>query len=281
MSAERKPPDPRTIKALAFDLDGTILGPGAVLSSRTIKTVNKCIQRGLKIILNTGRAIEGAERFRASLGVEGPMIYFNGAVVAEMPGRKILKRTLLDTEAAKFCARLSRETGAYFQVFLSDERMTLVTEQDGPDREMYHNHTGILAEIRDLKETLRAYENEGCVKLMFIAEPEKMALIRPRLEEQLGKTVYITKTQFNFLELMNIGVSKGRGLKFVMERLSLKREEVMAFGDDENDIPMFPESGFSVAPLNAKDSVKAQADLVVGSNTDEGVIAFVEEFLGL
>ena len=61
-----------TIKALAFDLDGTLLAPGAVLTERTIKAVKACQERGLQIIITTGRAIEAAEPFRASLGAEAP-----------------------------------------------------------------------------------------------------------------------------------------------------------------------------------------------------------------
>jgi len=66
-----------------------------------------------------------------------------------------------------------------------------------------------------------------------------------------------------------------------MERLSLKREEAIAFGDEENDIPMFARAGFSIAPSNAKDAVKAKADLVIGSNVEDGVAAFLEEFFAL
>ncbi len=64
-------PEPGNIKALAIDLDGTILAPGAALSERAITAVNKCVKRGLKIIIATGRAIEAAERFRTSLEPKG------------------------------------------------------------------------------------------------------------------------------------------------------------------------------------------------------------------
>jgi len=279
-------PKSDNIKALALDLDGTVLAPGAVLSERTIAAVNKCVQRGLKIIISTGRAIEAAERFRTSLGAEGPMIYYNGAVVAEMPAEfpqgRFLQATLLDTKKAELCVDLSRETGIYCQVYLFIEnRIPLLAERDGPEREMYHKHTGILAELVDLKEALGRSGLSGCVKAMFLAEPELLAELRQPLENRLGKSVYIAQTLRTFLEVMDAKVSKGQGLSFAMERLSLKREEIIAFGDEENDVPMFAEAGFSVAPSNAKDTVKAKADLVVGSNAEDGVAAFLEEFFKL
>jgi Cof subfamily protein (haloacid dehalogenase superfamily) len=275
-------PSPCDIKALAFDLDGTILAPGAILSERTIAAVNKCMKRGLKIIIASGRAIEAAEPFRASLGAEGPMIYYNGAVIAEMPEGRIMRATLLDKNKAELCVDISREMGIYCQIYLFNEKkIPLLVEQDGPEREMYYKHTGILAELGDLKEAIGKAEVLGCVKVMFLAEPELLSGLRPRLDELLGDSVYIAKSHRTFLEVMDANVSKGKGLSFAMERLLLRREDAIAFGDEENDIPMFTSAGFSVAPSNAKDAVKSKADLVVGSNADDGVAVFLEEFFKL
>ena len=277
--------NPKKIKALALDLDGTILAPGAVLSERSIRAVKACRQRGLRIIIATGRAIDAAERFRTALDAEGPMIYFNGVVVAEMPGGRILSSTLMDKEAAAFGVDISREMGVYYQVFFpagnKEGNITLMAEQDAPERKIYYNHTGILAELGDLKEALNRPGLEGCIKSMFLAEPELHAALRLKFDERFSKSVYIAQTLKNFLEIMDAKVSKGQGLKLVMEHCSLKSEEVLAFGDEENDLPMFAAAGFSAAPSNAKDSVKAAADMVIGSNAEDGVAAFLEEFFGL
>ena len=275
--------DPKSIKALAFDLDGTLLAPGAVLTDRTIKAVKGCIGRGIRIIISTGRAVEAVERFRQPLGADGPMVYFNGAIVADMPAGAVLSSTLLDKTSADFCVELSRETGAYCQLYLpvgGSSRTVLMAEWDGPERQMYFEHTGLLSELGDLKETLRQYP-DGCIKAAFLAEPDAQAGLRPKLAERLGKSVYVTNTMRTFLEIMDAGASKGRGLQFAMEHLSLKSEEVIAFGDDENDIPMFSAAGFSVAPGNAKEAVKAHVDLVVGPNTEDGVAVFLEDFFSL
>jgi Cof subfamily protein (haloacid dehalogenase superfamily) len=214
------------------------------------------------------------------------MIYYNGALVAEftaeMPEGKFLQATLLDKKKAEFCVDLSRETGIYCQIYLLNEkRIPLLAERDGPEREMYYKHTGILAELVDLKEALSQREFSGCVKAMFLAEPELFAELRLRLDEHLGKSVYIAQTLRTFLEVMDAKVSKGQGLSFSMERLSLRREEIIAFGDEENDIPMFAEAGFTIAPSNAKETVKAKADLVVASNAEDGVAIFLEDFFAL
>ena len=282
--------DSKKIKALALDLDGTLLGPGGELSGRAIGAVKKCAERGLKIIIGTGRSIDAAERFRSSLGAAGPMIYFNGAVVADMPRGAVLRTSLLDKKPADFCIDFSRNSGDYYQIYIPESGtagsasapvISLITEKDMPGREMYYKHTGLLAELGDLKKALGRCGPEGCVKAMFIAEPERLEIIRPELAEALGESVYITKTHRNYLELMNAKASKGKGLKYVMELLSLKREEVIAFGDDENDAPMSDAAGFFIVPANAKDTVKTKADLITASNAEDGIPAFLEEFFGL
>ena len=287
--------DSKAIRALAIDLDGTLLAPGGVLSDRTARTVKLCIQRGLRVIIATGRAIEAAEPFRLALGAEGPMICFNGAIVTDMPGKKILMTNLMDKKIAGFCADLAREMGVYCQVYFTDgdlsagtlsgavkeNRIFLLAERECPEREMYHKHTGILAELTDLKAALGRPELPGCVKAMFLAEPEILDAVRVKLEERFKGSVYIARTLRTFLEVMDAKVSKGQGLKFVMERCSLKSDEVIAFGDEESDIPMFAEAAFSAAPSNAKDAVKARSDLVIASNAEDGVAAFLEEFFNL
>ena len=277
--------DPKEIKALVLDLDGTILAPGVKLNERTIRAVKACLQRGLKVIINTGRTIDGAEPYRAALGVEGPMVYCNGAIVMDMPEGRVLSMTLLDLEVAAFCVDLSRETGAYYQVFfpgkINKKRTALMAEREGAEREMYFNHAGIRAELGNLKEALSQPGLEGCIKGMFLAEPDVLDALRLKIDKRFGKSIYIAQTLRTFLEIMDSRVSKGQGLKLVMEHYSLKREEILAFGDEENDLPMFAVAGFSAAPFNAKDNVKAAADVVIASNAEDGVAAFLEEFFGL
>jgi Cof subfamily protein (haloacid dehalogenase superfamily) len=279
------PIKPAHIKALALDLDGTALRPDLALSERTVRAVNACREKGTQVIITTGRAIEAAERFRIALGAEGPMVYFNGAVVADMPGAKILKSVLLDFEVMNFCLDLSRGMGVYYQVFFpgteESPRQLLMAEKEGAERDMYFNHTGILAEIGDLREAAARSVSRGCVKTMFVAEPEVQDVLRSRIEERFGKAIYIARTYRTFLEVMDSKVSKGKGLRFVLECRGLKPEQVIALGDEENDIPMFEAAGFSIAPSNAKESVKAKANLVIGSNAEDGVAAFLEEFYSL
>jgi hydroxymethylpyrimidine pyrophosphatase-like HAD family hydrolase len=109
--------DPARIKALAMDLDGTVLTPNARLGDRTIRVLKDCLRRGIGLIFCTGRSLEGAEPYRAALDARGPMVYFNGAKVVDMPGGTILGQSLLDKDTANFCVDLSRKLGVYCQIY--------------------------------------------------------------------------------------------------------------------------------------------------------------------
>jgi Cof subfamily protein (haloacid dehalogenase superfamily) len=279
----RKPIEPKaeSFKALVFDLDGTLLAPGAVLTERTLKAVKSCEKKGLEIILATGRAVEASEKYRAPLGATGPMIYFNGAIIADMPENKILHTTLMAKEIAEFCVDLSLERGIYFQMYIpgtpSKPGQPLLAGRDDIQRDKYHKHTGILAELCDLKGLLHKPELPGIIKGMFLAEPEILDKLRPVIEARFGDDVYVVRSTSTFLEILNPGVSKGLGLGLALKDRGIRPEEAMVFGDEENDLPMFDHAGFAVCPSNAKDNVKARADYITPSNAEDGIAAFLEE----
>jgi hydroxymethylpyrimidine pyrophosphatase-like HAD family hydrolase len=93
--------------------------------------------------------------------------------------------------------------------------------------------------------------------------------------------VYVAQTYPTFLEVMNAGVSKGEGLKIAMKYRGLKPEQVIALGDEENDLPMFSVAALSAAPANAKEKVRLAADRVFTSNAEEGAAVFLEDIFGL
>jgi Cof subfamily protein (haloacid dehalogenase superfamily) len=278
-------PDPHTIKALALDLDGTALRPDTTLSERTISVLKSCMGRGVQVILCTGRAVAGAERFRAAIGAEGPRVYYNGAEVVDMPSGAVLSAALLDLEAADFCVDLARRLDLHFQVFFpavpGGAGETLMIEKDRPEAEMYRRHTGIHPVTGDLKKVIAGGGMPGCIKAMFIAEPGAQETIRSLLAERFGSRIYVARTFPTFLEIMTAGVSKGAGLRAAMKKRGLKAAEVLALGDEENDLPMFEAAGFSAAPANAKEKVREAAGVVIGSNAEDGAAEYLAALFSL
>ncbi|MDR0474704.1 MAG: Cof-type HAD-IIB family hydrolase [Treponema sp.] len=268
------------IKALALDLDGTALMPDNTLGQRTVKILRELIARGIQIIFCTGRAIEAAEQYRAAIGAEGAMVFFNGAEVVDVPSGKILSANLLDLEVVEFGIDMARNMGLHYQIYLppgGGKYEALLVDRPTPEAEMYHSHTGIRPIVKNLKEAIGMPGLQGCIKAMFICDPEYHDEIRKKLLDRFGQTIYVARTYATFLEIMNAGVSKGEGLKIVMKHRGLDAKELIALGDEENDLLMFDAVGFSAAPANAREKVKAAADYVFGSNAEEGIAAFLED----
>jgi len=281
--------DPKKIRGLAIDLDGTTLLPEGVLGDRTRDCFRKLISKGMHIIIATGRAIEASEKYRSALGAEGPMVFFNGAEVADVPSGKVLFTNLISLDVVDFGADLARELGIHYQVYLpagispdtgkqdSNQKWeALLIERYGPEAEMYYKHTGVNAVIKDLK-SIASMPLDGCIKGMFIADPALHDKVRQKFKERFGDKISIVRSYPTFLEVIKNGVSKGEGLRIAMEHRGLKPEEVIAFGDEENDVPMFPIAGFSAAPENAREKIRKAADFVYGSNTEEGLAVYLEK----
>jgi Cof subfamily protein (haloacid dehalogenase superfamily) len=243
------------------------------------------------VILCTGRAIESSRRYYSAIGASGPMFFFNGAEVVEVPDIKVIRSDLLELDVIDHGIDVARGIDVHLQIFLPPGTAvegvakksweTLFVDKYRPEAEMYEKHTGIQPVVMDLKAAIAAPEIKGCPKMMFIADPALHDEIREKMTNRFGSRIYVARTFPTFLEVMNAGVSKGAGLKTVMECRGLKPAEVIAFGDEENDIPMFSVAGFSAAPSNAREKVRQAADFVFGSNAEEGIAAFLEErFLG-
>jgi Cof subfamily protein (haloacid dehalogenase superfamily) len=277
---------PSTIKALALDLDGTSLLPDTSMGERTTQCLKRLIARGIQVIFCTGRAVEACQRYYDAVGANGPMVFCNGAVIANIPDVKLIDTNLLDYEVIDYEVDLARSMDVHFQTLVPPQAMaegeksrwgSLVIEKQRPESEMYQKHTGIVPIVTDIKVAVAATEKKGAIKTMFIAEPALLAELRKKILDRFGNRIYITGSYPTFLETMNAGVSKGEGLKTVMKYRNLKPEEVLACGDEENDLPMFSVAGFSAAPSSARDRVRDAADYVFRPIAEEGLAAFLDD----
>ncbi|MDR2922089.1 MAG: Cof-type HAD-IIB family hydrolase [Treponema sp.] len=277
----KKEIDVSKIKAIAVDLDGTALLPDTSMGERTVRCLKGLAGRGIQVIVCTGRAIESSQRYYSAIGATGPMVFFNGAEVAEVPNVKIISSNLMGLDVVDYGIDLARSMDIHYQVFFPPLKgaswEALLIEKQRPEAEMYRNHTGIVPVVTDLKAVIAKPETKGGIKAMFICDPSLHDEIRLKIRGRFGDSIYMARSYPTFLEIMNTGVSKGDGLKTVMKCRGLKPEEVIAFGDEENDLPMFGVAGFSAAPSGAKEKIRQAADFVFGSNAEEGLAVFLED----
>ena len=281
--------DPKAIKGLAIDLDGTTLLPNGILGGRTRDCLKKLIKMGMQVIISTGRAIESSEKYRDAMEAQGPMVFFNGAEIADVPSGRVLHTDLIGMDVVDYGTDIARSMNVHYQVYLpagispqtgredpNQKWESLLIDKDDPEADFYYKHTGITPVVMDLKKAA-AFPVKGCIKGMFIADPSRHDEIRRRLYDRFKDTINVARSFPTFLEILNTGVSKGEGLRIAMQHRKLLPHEVIAFGDEENDLPMFPVAGYACAPANARDNVKEAADFIYGANTEEGLAEYLEK----
>jgi hypothetical protein len=257
---------------LALDLDDTLLNDKGHISPRNSAAIRAAQARGVVVTLATGRMYRSARVFAEELGVVVPLITYNGALVKDNAGRVYLDRPLPLT-AARIALNVARKHDVHVNLFLDDE---LYVDRDDEWTERYRRSSGVNPHfVSDLEDVLTRAPN----KVLFIAEPERLQSLRPELTARLGSEARVTSSKPTFLEIIHPEVSKRSGIEYLLAFFGICPEEAVAVGDNYNDLEMIDLAGLGVAMGNAPPEVKAKADYITASNTEDGVAQVIEKFI--
>ncbi len=264
------------VRLVALDLDGTSLTPGGGLSPGLHPAVRAARERGVSVILATGRMVQSAARFQQSLDLEpGPMIACNGALVVRLPEREVWLSAPLDEAAAGILVDLALAEALVVQVYVGDE---LWVSEDSPRVREYVRNNHVPVCVR------RAQEMVGWpqapIKILVQGEPGKLDRFRRGAEPRLaGYPVRLFKSQADYLEMVDHRVGKGQALAQVAHRLGIPRSQVMAIGDNENDADMLAWAGIGVAMGQSPPAIQRAADYVTGPVQQGGAAQAIRHFV--
>ncbi len=266
------------IKLVAIDMDGTLLNPQHEITPAVKSAIARAHQKGVKVVLTTGRPLVGIQRYLKELDLAQAGEYcisYNGALVHHADTGECIAEITLGFEDYLYVEQLSRELGVHFQAF---DRSCLYTPNKDISEFTIHeaNLTGIPLRYRAVDEMDRATRFP---KLMMIDKPALLDAAIQRLPQEARKKYTLLKSAAYFLEILDPRVNKGQGVKMLAEKLGLSRDEVMTIGDQENDLAMIEYAGTGVAMGNAIDAVKAIAQFVTKSNREDGVAHAIEELV--
>lgn len=269
------------IKLLAIDMDGTLVTSKKEITPRTAKALRAAMQQGIEICIATGRYTTYLFDILRPLGITGPAILGNGAAV--MDEKNVYFHSLIsEADLRQISALCLKERAA---LFVSVEGYTCCLDNDYTMQAA--RHWAADRPDNDIMATLHFYQDPEKLlqdvigktgKLIVLHFEEKRAreLIEIFREQSSLGVIY---SEFGHIDLANPGLTKLSGLKMVMEMKGLEPEQVMAFGDGENDIEMIEYAGFGVAMGNACPGAKAAADYIAPGNDQEGVAKTIEKFL--
>ncbi|AYO30074.1 HAD family phosphatase [Biomaibacter acetigenes] len=266
------------IKLVTIDIDGTLIRDDLTVSKKTVEKIKKVMENNIMITLCTGRPHVAAKYFAEMLGIKGYQISQNGAYIKHNISQEVILHDTLPREIAENINTLCRQYRR-FSLSLLYEDICYYEKQD--ELAMYVNlNINLVKPIRvnDINELI-IEEQKAPTKILITGEPQDLDFFMNCLVDLYEGQVNILRSGAHFLDIISIKASKGRALKILSKQLRINREEIMAIGDNFNDIDMIEFAGIGVAMGNAPEEVKNVADFVAASNNDDGVANALEKFL--
>lgn len=257
----------------AFDLDGTLLSSNHKVSGENLKALQQLIAKEILVVLVSGRMHQSMKKISDLIGLENPIISYNGGMVKHAVTDKVFHHTPMPAEYANAIVRDCKDQNLHLNYCLNDE---LYVANKNEWSELYEDRTGVSAtEVGDLQK----FYDEKPTKLLIIHPPEELQTLLSQFKSTYARELYVTQTQPEYIEFMNPHVSKGRALTALVELLSIPIKETVAFGDGYNDESLIKTAGFGIAMDNAVQHIKYCADYTTSSNDENGVAKAIKEIM--
>ncbi len=281
-------------RLIALDLDGTLLNSRGELSARNRRAIDEARRRGVRIALVTGRRFRDARPLALELGLDVPVIAHNGALTKHARTLDTVAALLLPHAAAREVVRLGRAHGA--DALVSDDHRgagLLVYDHISEGNASLAKYVAwsrrivgdeVAESVRQVA-SLEEYLDHDPVHISFYGSCASMKRLSEVLLEELGRAVkslltLYAKSDFALLDVLHPLASKGAGLAAVAAEQSLTREEVLAVGDNLNDVEMLEYAGTGVVMGNAEASLLARGSFhLTASNDEDGVAEAIERFV--
>ncbi|GFP74709.1 sugar-phosphatase [Clostridium fungisolvens] len=262
-------------KLLALDLDGTLLNNNGEISKANAKAIELAKEKGIKVVLATGRPIDGIKNYISQLNLleDDYVVAFNGALVQKTRDKTVIGRKGLTISDLNKIYELSKKLNVNIHIHTDKECIT-------PKISKYSLFEAKLNSI-PLKEIgFEDLQGDTVInKIMFIDEEQIIDKISGLIDEEFHDEYTVVRSLPYFLEFLNKEVNKGIGVKMLANSLGISMDEVICIGDHENDIHMIQYAGLGVAMGNAVDSLKNAADYITKSNEENGVAHVIEKFI--
>ena len=241
----------------AIDLDGTLLGPDKAISERNASAVRRLNENGVRVIIASGRRHQNSVRFQRQLRLTGPIIACQGGLIRDGESGNVIEAHFLPQTVAREIAYEADKNGVGVIYYHLDH--LYVPERSNRWIDLYESRVGERAEtLPDLSQL----DGRRALKIVWYGDPVVLKKIRPEIAARYEGKVDVLSTESENLEFVPRGINKAAALEKVARELGVPREEVMAFGDGENDVQMLEWAGMGVAMRHGNAAAIAAARMV-------------------
>lgn len=265
-------------KLVVLDIDGTMLSSQAELSPRVRKSIEAVKARGVKITLATGRRVCRSLPWARALNLTLPIVNHNGAIVVDSQTAKIhFQRGIFLPIANELISELTKLHIPYL-VYSGEDHgdMGMILSQFQNEK-----HSFLTYIDNELKLTDKISITSDPVKIAVLAKQKIIQPILKDWQKRYGKDtnmVVYQSEQYIGVDFTAAGCSKASGVKYILDMLQLNYDQVLAIGDDYNDIELIKAAGLGVAVANAPEAVRKQAQYIAPSNDEHGIAHVLQEF---
>ena len=262
------------IRLIVTDLDDTLLDARGRLPAQNIEALQEARNRGAVVTIATGRMTSAAVGFARQLGVDSPMIVFNGGLVYDPVHENVIYENPVPLDLTREILRMAEEMGVYIQYF---DRDHYYFERRCSYANAYGAHVGFAG--IETKQKLSEWVAQPASKLLIDTRPEIRDEVCAKFREAFGDRLNIMPTRMSYIEFVANGVDKGFALEKLAESMGLGPDEVAAFGDAQNDIGMLKWAGHGWWMQNGHPTVRSAAKYIAPANTEFGVARAIDEMI--
>ena len=261
-----------SIKLFVTDLDGTLLPTGQDVSPKNVKAVQDMVKAGVIFTIATGRMYSASVNIAKNLGVDVPIITYNGALIKSVSG-KIFHTDYLSPEIVVAITNFCQKQNWHLQNYSND---VLYFPEHNEFAKGYEEALGISGETIGWESMLKHTENVP--KLLSITPNVEETMQRiSMLKSEFGDKINAIQSMPIYVEITCPKVSKAAAISILAKQLNIDNSEIMVIGDSYNDLPMLKSAGHSVAMGNAPDDVKSVCEFVTGNCNEDGFAQAVYE----
>jgi Cof subfamily protein (haloacid dehalogenase superfamily) len=259
-------------KLLAFDLDGTLLTSDKMLSSANRDALVDMARNGSVVALASGRLGSSMARYANEIPIDTALLTLNGAAV--YTGKERGSRCVHSAPLAPFFAGelVRRSFGRNYAVnyYIDDKLYAVRTSATSKWMDLYYSQTATACVAVN---SFLQFSGRSPSKIIFVGDAAELDKEEDAYRREWGSVLYIVRTWDYYLEFLNPQANKGAGIAALADAYGVEYGDIAAFGDANNDIPMFEKAGTGIALRNATDEAKKAASSVSEWSNDEDAIA--------
>ena len=276
----------RPYRMIAIDLDGTLLSPDGTVSQASKDAVHRVLKAGIRVCFATGRNWTESQSILRSVAHFDMAVFVGGAMVIDTRTGRTLHRTAMHPNLAREVCQVL-ETLGHAALALQDTSAAGVDYLATADVQLNEATRSWMAvtaaKVHRIRELAR-YSHEHTIRVGICAASDEVDRVQELLRQRFGDRIlcqilYVPAYAVQVLEVFDPAVSKWQGVMCVAERHGIAPDQIVAIGDDINDMPMVAGAGLGVAMGNAKPQVQAAAKRVIKSNREDGLAEFLNELV--